>query len=132
MTNEDINLLYAFESCVARSFRDDPELTDHAVKRVYEAAAARVRALSTGHPLKEVSLGEPEASLYAKIIEECESLESSGAVDMETGNRGAPASAETILQNLKKLARSVEKATKRSGVRGYLNFISQYVKGSRN
>lgn len=128
MNDQDISILYALERGIVIAFSEDPSLTDHVVRRAYEAAANRCRALAMGHEVKEAELDGPEAALYGSLVEVCARLASEGASDLETTAKGDPVSPEDLHRCMKKLVRSVEKATKRSGVRGYLNFVAKYVK----
>ena len=132
MIQENLNTLHAIERFVARGWREQPSLTDHMVKRVYEELAAHYRALAGERDPVEIDggAGGAEGDLLNGLLAVCEELREAGPTEVgakdEKTERGDPVDAETLHRCLKRLIRSVDKATKRGGVQGYLTFIAKY------
>lgn len=134
MIEENLNTLHAIERCVARTWRQQPALTDHMVKRIYEGLAAHYRALASGRePVDPTTDADgAEGEVFTRLLALCEELRQSGAAEIgaadEKEERGDPLDAETLHRCLRRLMRSVDKATKRGGVQGYLTFIQQFTR----
>jgi len=131
MSQDNLPVLYRIEKCLIQCYRAHPGITDHVVRRVYEAAASHYRALASGREADQPTLDGVEASIYETLLATCEELRTHGAG--EIGSTGPPVGGEpvpaiTLNQCMNKLVRSVEKGTKRGGVRGYLHLIVAYVK----
>ncbi|MEX2579222.1 MAG: hypothetical protein WD342_09195 [Verrucomicrobiales bacterium] len=131
MSRENLSILYTLEKRIVRSWRAHPEITDHCVRRVYEATASYYRAMASGRVVDPPALSGVEGAICDDLFSTCEELRTLGVG--EIGSTGPnpedePVSANTLYRCLNKLARSCEKGTKRGGVQGYLNFIVAYVK----
>lgn len=131
MNQDNLPILYRIEKCLIQCYQAHPEITDHVVRRVYEAAASHYRAVASGREADRPTLDGVEASIYDTLFAACEDLRTRGAGEIgstgpEPGSEPVPAI--TLNQCMNKLVRSVEKGTKRGGVRGYLQMIVAYVK----
>jgi len=124
------DVLQNLEFAVAQAYQSHPEMTDYAVLRAYEALVQTYSAEIQGREPKPVSLSDLEAELMRAIQSMCE---------LRLGRRTMPGTDEdatklkvidvaTLILCLKRLAKSVEKWTKRGGRKGYLDFMAQFVK----
>ncbi len=120
------DVLQSIESAVAEVWRADPQLTNDAVMRTYEAAIAYYNAEARGLTPKPVNLTGLDAELYAKVGEMCEwrlgRLAGGGWPKMEQ-----PIPVQDLVACLRKLNKSVEFWTKQGGRQGYLQHIEQFV-----
>jgi len=131
MIQENLATLYTIEKCILRSYRSHPEITDHAVRRVYEAATSYYRAVAAGRPADAPALGGVEGVICDELLATCEVLRTEGVGETELqapATESEPVSAQTLQRCLNRLVRSVEKGTKRAGVTGYLNLIATHVR----
>lgn len=116
-------VLKDLETSVVATWRKHPELTDHAVLRVYEAAYARYRAEQRGQAAKPHGLTGLDVAIFDGVQATCESwLGRSGKT------LGGPISADDMVACLRRLTRSVKLHTQRTGRQGYLNFVGHFVK----
>lgn len=131
MNPDNLPILYRIEKCIVQCYRAHPDITDHLVRRVYEATASYYRTVALGHEADPPTLDGVEGSICDTLFAACEELRTQGAGEIGSkgpgpGDETVPA--KTLNQCINKLVRSVEKGTKRGGVQGYLNFIVAYVK----
>ena len=131
MSQDNLPILYRIEKCIVQCYRAHPDITDHLVRRVYEATASYYRAVASGREADPPTLNGLEGSICDTLFATCEELRTQGAGEIGSkgpvpGGEGVPV--KTLNQSMNKLVRSVEKGTKRGGVQGYLNFIVAYVK----
>ncbi len=129
MSEANLAILYTLERTVVHFWRQYPDATDHVVKRVYEMAAKVYRAETTGHEIQMPEpRGELDAELFDSLIQACQQIRAVGADALEDDPATGPVLAETLLQCLRKLLKSVDRHTKVGGNRGYLAFLSEYVR----
>jgi hypothetical protein len=131
MALEDTHLdvLQNIEFAIVSVYRKQPDLRDLHVMRALDALIDVYRAETRGHTPKEVSLPEPEGTVFQRAKEMC---------DLRLGRQTAAArihvpfegdkTASDILACLRKIRRSVERWNKRGGQQGYLQFVSEFVK----
>jgi len=130
--DEKPDVLQNIEFVVAQHYRSCPDLTDYSVMRVYEAPIDAYAAEHIGRQARAWNPTEKEQELFAETKDMCEwrlgrnptlfgDLDISPPTPQELDR-------ETLILCLKRLRRSVEKWTKRSGRQGYLHFMSQFVR----
>lgn len=110
------------EASVVATWRKHPEITDHAVLRVYEAAYALYRAEQRGQPEKPHGLTGLDVVLFDGLFPICEGWLGRGRKAFS-----GPISADDMVACLRRLTRSVKLHTQRAGRHGYLNFIGHFV-----
>jgi len=127
--DEHPDVLQNIEFAVATVYRQNREMTDYSVTRVYEALIKRYTAEAAGREVTEPKLDKLEMELLAFARDMCEwrlgraSLD--GKSDLETE---ASIDLHTMIRCLRRLLKSVERWNKQGGRQGYLQFMSQYVK----
>lgn len=123
------DVLQNLEFVVARLYRRNPEMTDYAVLRTYQALVQLYSAEAAGRPPKPVAAEGLEAELLRDVRQMCEWC--LGRVTLSPGQGEAPKCEPldvlTLILCLKRLAKSVNKWTKHRGRQGYLNFMTQYI-----
>jgi hypothetical protein len=123
------DVLQNIEFAVANLYRRNPELTDYAVLRTYEALVQAYSAEVTGRAAKPTEPSGLEAELLRDGTAVCE---------WRLGRRGLPSTqgeaptcepldVPTLVLCLKRLVKSVQKWTKHGGRQGYLSFMTQFV-----
>jgi hypothetical protein len=127
--DEDLPALQELESAVLGFWRRQPELTNYAAMRAYEAAHQLYRDRARGHEPKPVALTGPDLELFHTIQPVCEKLLSTGAAPMRgmSASNTAPVSVEKLAQYLRELHRSVERHTELGGRRGYFEFLERFI-----
>lgn len=124
------DVLQNLEFAVARLYRRNPEMTDYAVLRTYEALVQLYSAEAAGRPPKPVAAEGLEAELLRDVKQMCEWR--LGRIALSPGEdevpKCEPLDVPTLTLCLKRLAKSVNKWTKHRGRQGYLDFMTQYVK----
>lgn len=129
--DEYMDVLRNIEFAVKTGFGIYPDITDYAIQRVYEALIECYSAEVLNRPPKPHKLDEKEQIMFTEIKKFCE-WHMGRNDDLFTSDNGAipPPTARTpseIVACLKRLARSVEKWTRRHGRQGYLKFISEFI-----
>lgn len=126
------DLLQNIEFVVAQQYRSQPDLTDFAVVRVYEALIDFYAAGNIGRQPRPWMPTAEEQVLFERAKEMCDWL--LGRNDALFSDSGKPVpppreiDLDTLHLCLKRLRNSVQKWTKRSGQQGYLRFMSQFVR----
>jgi hypothetical protein len=116
-------VLKDLETSVLATWRQHPEITDHAVLRVYETAYALYRAEQRGQAVKPHGLTGLDVAIFERVHATCE-----GWLGRGKKTFGGPISAEDMVACLRRLTRSVKLHTQRAGRQGYLNFVGHFVK----
>lgn len=126
---EHPDVLQNIEVIVKLTYQEQPELTDYAVLRMYEALVRVYTAEATNHEAKPVELTGLEATLFDDIRPMCEWHLGRGECPFEgAGEVSCTAiDAPTMVRCLKRLVKSVKFWTKEGGRQGYLEYISQFV-----
>ena len=131
MALEDTHLdvLQNIEFAIVSVYHKQHDLRDVAVMRAFDALIDVYRAEARGHTPKDISLPEPEGTVFQRTKEMC---------DFRLGRQvaatriQAPFAGETTVNDivacLRKIRRSVERWNKRGGQQGYLQFVSEFVK----
>jgi hypothetical protein len=116
-------VLKDIETSVVATWRKHPEMTDHAVLRVYEAAYAFYRSEQRGQPAKPHGLTGLDVVMFDSVFAICEGWLGRGKKAFS-----GPISAEDMVACLRRLTRSVKLNTQRAGRQGYLNFVGAFLK----
>ena len=124
-----LSVLEKIESAITRVDRERDDVSDYTVMEALDAAILAYREEVRGHVPKHISLNGAELQIFEAVKATCEWL-----VGRAEGPLGAPVpsaettSAEDILACLRKIRKSVDLWHKQGGRRGYLEFVSQYVR----
>lgn len=108
--------LEAIETAVAKTYREHPSLVDNQVERAYSASITFFNAIGNGRDKPKCKLSGNDLIVYNDI--QIVSYDLIGKEEI---------SEKELLKCLKRLRKSAQKWSKRYGVRGYLDFISQFV-----
>lgn len=124
-----LDILQNIEFAIVSVYHKQHDLRDASVMRALDALIDVYRAEARGHTPKDISLPEPEDTVFQRAKEMC---------DFRLGRQEAitriqvPFEGETTVNDivacLRKIRRSVERWNKRGGQQGYLQFISEFVK----
>ena len=127
---EHPDIFQNIEIVVTRHFRASPHLTEYAVTRVYEALIDFYSSENIGRQPRTHRLDEDEQQLLTDTKEICDWR--LGRIPVLRDNSWAPVlpsrhtDLDTLIRCLKRLRKSVQTWTKRSGRQGYLRFISNF------
>ena len=127
---ERLDVMQNLEFAVARAYRRHPEMTDYAVLRTYEALLQAYSAEVTGRPPKSATAEGLEAELLEQVKQMCEWRLGRSALspDQDEDPEREPLDVPTLVLCLKRLVKSVNKWTKHRGRRGYVDFMTQFIK----
>jgi hypothetical protein len=125
-----LDVMQNLEFAVARAYQRHPEMTDYAVLRTYEALLQAYAAEVTGRTPKPASAEGLEAELLEQVKQMCEWRLGRGALsfDQDEAPECEPLDVPTLILCLKRLVKSVNKWTKHGGRKGYLDFMTQFIK----
>ncbi len=118
------DILQNIESEIASVYREHPDIQDSSVMRMLEAVIDNYVAQQRQRPPKRISLSEEEDEMFARVKWIC---------DWRLGKQeteelpGKPKTTEEILLCLKRIQKSAKKWNKHGGIRGYLDFVTQFV-----
>ena len=110
-------------------YRKQRGLRDLDVMRALDALIDVYRAEARGHTPKDISLPEPEGTVFQSVKNMCDFRLGRQVVATRVhipfeGDK----TASDILACLRKIRRSAERWNKRGGQQGYLQFVSEFVK----
>ena len=127
---EHQDVLQNIEFAVASLYRRNPDMTDYAVLRTYEALVQVYSAEVTGRAAKPIETSGLEAELLRDVRHMCEWRLGRGTLPATQGDapKCEPLDVPTLVLCLKRLVKSVQKWSKRGGRQGYLSFMAQYVR----
>lgn len=108
-----IEILQPLEHIAAHFYRQNPQMHDHDVLRVYEALLKYAKAKLTNYPLPQPNLKGISSQIYLQQLTVLVSKENAYSY-------------HEIQECLKTLVKSVIMWNKNLGSQGYLNFISQF------
>jgi hypothetical protein len=129
---EYTDVMQNLEYPVAEAYRELPEMTDYTALRVYEALVEIYSAERAGRAVRPLPLDELEQELLVRVRKISEWR--LGRVPLPD-DRGKPVyddkplPLDTLILCLKRLVKSVNTWTRRSGRQGYLKFVSPFVLG---
>lgn len=125
------DVLENIEFAVARLYRRNPKMADYDVLVVYEKLVESYKAEILGREAKVKEMSGLEAELFRDVRMMCEWRLGRGSIPDAQGtkiNITEPIDLATLVLCLRRLTKSVNKWHKHYGVRGYLNFMTQFVK----
>ena len=123
-----LDVLHDIESVIAKQYKLKPEMTDYPVLRVYEALVVRYSAEARGRTARAMELSGIELELLDGVAAVCELRLGRGGFAIEGAEARNPIDVSIMVLCLKSLVKSVEKWSKHGGRRGYLDFMTPYVK----
>jgi len=130
MALEDTHLdvLQNIECAIVSVYRRQSTLRDLDVMRALDALIDVYRAEARGHTPKDISLPEPEGTVFQRVKEMCALRLGRPVVPTRVqvpfeGDK----TASDILACLRKIRRSAERWNKRGGRQGYLQCVSKFV-----
>lgn len=127
---EQQDVLQNIEFAVADLYRRNPDMTDYAVLRTYEALVQAYSAEATGRASKPIHPEGVEAELLRNVRFMCEWRLGRGEMPSTADDLPPPEPLEvhTLVLCLKRLVKSVQKWNKHGGRQGYLSFMTQFVR----
>lgn len=125
---EHPDILQNIEFVVAAFYRGNPDMTDYAVLRTYEALLKAYSAEVTGRAVPAVKAVGLEAALLNAVRSVCELRLGRGqmSASIDDDVPMAPVDVATMVSCLKRLVKSVQKWNKHYGRQGYLNYMVQF------
>jgi hypothetical protein len=126
-TDEDVAVLQNLEFSVVQVWRANPDMTDYAALRAYEAAFKVYRDQARGHIPKPPTLTGLDSTTFEAVTAMCEFRLGRRAGPAEDLHVAPPVPLDKMVSYLRELAKSVERHTWMSGRQGYLTFIDKYV-----
>ena len=126
---EHTDVMQNLEFAVAAIYREHPEMTDYAALRAYEALVETYTAERAGRAPRLAALSDLEEDLVARVRGMCEWRLGRAALGDEEGAEAdaiEPLPLETMILCLKRLVKSVNTWTRRSGRQGYLKFMAPF------
>ncbi len=126
---EHPDVLQNIEFTVRLAYRDNPQLTNHAVLRIYHAVLDSYAAEQAGRELRPWQPTEYEQKLFGEVKDMCEMRLGRASVENPDGQEVdfPVVDVPTMMLCLKRLCKSVQTWTKRGGRQGYLEFISHFM-----
>jgi hypothetical protein len=126
---EHQDVLQNIEFAVSALYRRNPEMTDYAVLRIYEALVRLYAAEVTGRRVQPVDVSGVEADLLRDVRAVCEWRlgRQQMPVAPDEAPECEPIDVPTLVLCLKRLVKSVQKWNKHGGRQGYLTFMTQFV-----
>lgn len=122
-----IGLFKDFETTVIDHWRADRNLSDHAVTRVYEAAAQVYDAELRGRRPRPHGLTGSELDLFEKIRLMAEYRMGRGPRTGRAAAEVVPQPLEAVHRALRELVKSVGVRTERGGRQGYLTYVEPFI-----
>ena len=123
------DVLQNIEMVIVKNYREQAELTDHNVNKVFEGLERAYKAESAQRTPPALKLTPQEQGLYdqVKVVSEWRM----GRGEMTSTSEGTQQMVEPIRMDemiacLKRLQRSVKLWTTDYGIRGYLNYVSSF------
>lgn len=128
---EYADVLQNIEMGIILAYNDQPNISDHDVRRVLEAVVDAYRAENIGREPRAVALSDDEQMIMDSVRGMCEfrlGRESPIEFPSETGGEGPePITIDELVQCLKRILKSLDRWNRSGGRQGYLNFISQFI-----
>jgi hypothetical protein len=127
--DEDLPALHELESAVIAVWIRQPDMSDYAAGRAYEAAHQTYRSRLRNHEPKPPNLAGIDSSAFDAVRDVCEKLLVTGAEPMKGLPEGntKPVALGKLVEYLRELQRSVERHTKLGGRQGYLQFVRDHL-----
>jgi len=126
------DVLQNIEFGIVITYKNHPEMADSNIMRMLEALIDKYTAERIGRTPRGFSLSEMEQALLENVRRMCEWRLGRGTltVSLEKAKEIAPEpiSVDEVLLCLKRILKSVKRWNDVGGRRGYLNFVTQFVK----
>lgn len=124
------DVLQNIEFAVAQMYRRNSEMADYDVLWAYEKLAEYYTAEMRGREAKIKDMSGLEAELFRDIRLMCEWRLGRGNMPgpQDIAAKIEPIDVATLILCLKRLVKSVQKWNKRGGRKGYLDFMTKFVK----
>lgn len=127
-----MDVLQNIETAIVKVYRKDPSLNDYDVMHVLEVAKNLYTAEKSGREWRMPLLTEREETLLEAVKSMCDFRMGRGgdneeADGPEIGILG-PKSIDEIIACLKRIFKSAKFWNKRRGPKGYLNYVSKFIK----
>jgi hypothetical protein len=130
LTDEYQGIFMTIELEVVNTYRNNPELVDHNVDKVYEGLHRTFEKELQGKNPPRLRLNDLEEALHDRLTGLCEIFLGDGELKNEDGEDidlpMEPISKEVIVKILKRLRSSI-KTWSSYGRRGYLEYISRFM-----
>ena len=129
---KNLDVLQNIEFGIVVVYREDPELVDSEVLLALEAVIEHYAAERANRPPRATVLPERAAEVFESVQSVCEWR--LGRVELEKGDSEAgvdkpePRTVEEMISCLKTILKSATKWTRRGGRRGYLDFVSRFIR----
>ncbi len=128
---EYLDVLQNIEFAIVSVYRENSQLTDYDVEKALNALIQEYQGEQTGQAAPSVSLAPLPKKVYERARDMCEWRLGRQHLTDPTNKRFEPGvaslSIDEILACLKRIRKSVQKWNKRSGLRGYLQYVEQFI-----
>jgi len=129
--DEYFDVLQNIEFAIVTVYRQNPSLTDYDVDNILNALIRTYRSQQQNRVFSSPAM-EPQAEeMYQRVKQMCEwrlgREELVGSTRKPKGPSPSPISLDEIIACLKRIRKSVDMWNKRGGMRGYLQYIDQFI-----
>lgn len=127
---EYTDILQNLEFVIVTAHRDHSELTDSQVSRTLDALSDTYIAEGIPRAPRNFNLSELEQELHSRLRTMCEWRLGRAPMPIEDENdlpADTPIDRDALLLCIDRIRKSVRKWNKANGIRGYLDFIKNYV-----
>jgi hypothetical protein len=126
------DVLQNIEFAIVSTYRENPEVSDWSVEAALDGLTRSYQAENTGRAAPTLRLSELEQTLYERVRAVCEwrlgREQLSAANNQPQIPETAAKTLDEIIACLKRIRTSVKRWHKSGGRRGYLDFVSQYIR----
>jgi hypothetical protein len=126
------DVLQNIEFAIVSTYRENPDVTDWAVEAALDALIRTYQAETSGRAMPALRLSDLERRLYDRVHTMCEwRLGREQLLDEQDKSafpEMPPKTLDEIVACLKRVRTSVKRWHKSGGRRGYLDFVSQYIR----
>lgn len=129
-SEENQGILLSIESTVMGFYRENPDLVDHNVNKVYEAVQRRFEKEVKGKKPSKLRLKGLEEELHKEVLSICQIQIGEESIIDEDGEEVyvGETSKETMIACMKKLRKSIKTWTGNAyGRRGYLDYVRRFI-----
>jgi hypothetical protein len=127
-----MDVLQNIECAIINAWKRHRELCDYDVMRTLEALMDVYVAEKVGRPPRESNLSSAEQEMLADVRDICEwrlgRLKATDDQGEELSDLSKPITPDELIRCLKRILKSVKMWNREGGRRGYLTFVSQYVR----
>jgi hypothetical protein len=116
------DVLQNIEFGIVSVYREHPQMVDHTAMRALEALIDHYATQKIGRAPKRVALDALETATFDRMKAMCD-----WRLGSDNEIRVNPITVDEILQCLKRILKSTHRWNKKSGQRGYLDFVAKYI-----